>query len=103
MKEYTRRRSFIMNKEELVQEIAKKAKVTQKEAAEVLNGLVETVQKTVAKGEKVTLVGFGTFESRKRAARTGRNPQTGKEIKIAAKTVPAFSAGKKFKELVNKK
>ena len=92
-----------MNKEELVQEIAKKAKVTQKEAAEVLNGLVETVQKTVAKGEKVTLVGFGTFESRKRAARTGRNPQTGKEIKIAAKKVPAFSAGKKFKELVNKK
>ena len=92
-----------MNKEELVQEIAKKAKVTQKEAAEVLNGLVETVQKTVAKGEKVTLVGFGTFESRQRAARTGRNPQTGKEIKIAAKTVPAFSAGKKFKELVNKK
>ena len=60
-----------MNKEELVQEIAKKAKVTQKEAAEVLNGLVETVQKTVAKGEKVTLVGFGTFEARKRAARTG--------------------------------
>ena len=92
-----------MNKEELVQEIAKKAKVTQKEAAEVLNGLVETVQKTVAKGEKVTLVGFGTFESRKRAKRTGRNPQTGKEITIPAKTVPAFSAGKKFKELVNKK
>ena len=92
-----------MNKEELVQEIAKKAKVTQKEAAEVLNGLVETVQKTVAKGEKVTLVGFGTFEPRKRAARSGRNPQTGATIKIAAKTVPAFSAGKKFKELVNKK
>ena len=82
---------------------AKKAKVTQKEAAEVLSGLVEVVQKTVSKGEKVTLVGFGTFEARKRAARTGRNPQTGKEIKIAAKTVPAFSAGKKFKELVNKK
>ena len=92
-----------MNKEELVQEISKKAKVTQKEAGEVLSALVSTVQKTVSKGEKVTLVGFGTFESRKRAARTGRNPQTGKEIKIAAKTVPAFSAGKKFKELVNKK
>ena len=59
-----------MNKEELVQEISKKAKVTQKEAAEVLTSLVETVQKTVAKGEKVTLVGFGTFEARKRAART---------------------------------
>ena len=92
-----------MNKEELVQEISKKAKVTQKEAAEVLSGLVETIQKTVSKGEKVTLVGFGTFEARKRAARTGRNPQTGKEIKIAAKTVPAFSAGKKFKEMVAKK
>ena len=89
-----------MNKEELVQEIAKKTKVTQKDAAEVLSALVDTIQKTVASGNKVTLVGFGTFESRKRAARTGRNPQTGAELKIAAKTVPAFSAGKKFKELV---
>ena len=89
-----------MNKEELVQEISKKAKVTQKEANEVLSALVETVQKTVSKGKKVTLVGFGTFESRKRAARTGRNPQTGAALKIAAKKVPAFSAGKKFKELV---
>ena len=89
-----------MNKEELVQEISKKAGVTQKEAAEVLSAWVDTIQKTVSKGKKVTLVGFGTFEARKRAARTGRNPQTGKEIKIAAKTVPAFSAGKKFKELV---
>ena len=92
-----------MNKEELVQEISKKAKVTQKEASEVLGKLVETIQKTVSKGGKVTLVGFGTFESRKRAARMGRNPQTGKEIKIPAKTVPAFSAGKKFKTIVNGK
>ncbi|MBR1977120.1 HU family DNA-binding protein [bacterium] len=91
-----------MNKEELVQEVAKSAKVTQKEAAEVLAAMIETVQTAVAKGNKVTLVGFGTFEARKRAARTGRNPQTGKEIKIAAKTVPAFSAGKKFKDMVNK-
>ena len=89
-----------MNKEELVQEIAKKAKVTQKDASEVLGALIDTIQKTVAKGKKVTLVGFGTFEARKRAARTGRNPQTGAELKISAKTVPAFSAGKKFKELV---
>ena len=89
-----------MNKEELVQEISKKASVTQKEAAEVLGAWIETIQKTVAKGKKVTLVGFGTFEARKRAARTGRNPQTGATLKIAAKTVPAFSAGKKFKELV---
>ena len=92
-----------MNKEELVQEISKKAKVTQKEAADVLSALVETVEKSVAKGQKVTLVGFGTFEPRKRAARNGRNPQTGKEIKIPAKTVPVFSAGKKFKEVVNAK
>jgi len=91
-----------MNKEELVQEIAKKAKVTQKEVAEILNVFMDTIEKSVAKGKKVTLVGFGTFEARKRAARTGRNPQTGKEIKIPAKVVPAFSAGKKFKELVNK-
>ena len=90
-----------MNKEELVQEVAKQAKVTQKEASDVIKAWMETVEKTVAKGQKVTLVGFGTFESRKRAARTGRNPQTGKEIKIAAKTVPAFSAGKKFKDAVN--
>ncbi|RAI16108.1 MAG: DNA-binding protein [Candidatus Melainabacteria bacterium] len=90
-----------MNKEELVQEVAKKANVTQKEVAEVLSALVDTIQTTVAKGNKVTLVGFGTFEPRKRAARNGRNPQTGKEIKIAAKTVPAFSAGKKFRTAVN--
>ena len=89
-----------MNKEELVKEVAKKAKVSQKAAADVLTATIDTVQKTVAKGKKVTLVGFGTFEARKRKARTGRNPQTGAAIKIAAKTVPAFSAGKKFKDAV---
>ncbi len=92
-----------MNKEELVQEVSKKAKVTQKDAAEVINALMCTVEKTVAKGKKVTLVGFGTFEARNRAARTGRNPKTGAKIKIAAKTAPVFTAGKKFKETVNKK
>lgn len=89
-----------MNKEELVKAVAANVKLSQKDTAEIINATIETVQKTVAKGKKVTLVGFGTFEARKRAARVGRNPQTGKEIKIAAKTVPAFSAGKKFKELV---
>ena len=92
-----------MNKEELVKEISKKSKVSQKMAGDVLAAVLETVEKTVAKGKKVTLVGFGTFEARKRAARTGRNPQTGKELKIPAKTVPAFSAGKKFKTVVNGK
>ena len=91
-----------MNKEELVQEVAKVAKVTKKDATNVLEAVICAVEGAVKKGQKVTLVGFGTFESRKRAARKGRNPQTGKEIKIAAKTVPAFSAGKKFKDMVNK-
>ncbi|MGN0015410.1 MAG: HU family DNA-binding protein [Candidatus Gastranaerophilaceae bacterium] len=89
-----------MNKGELVKEVAKKAKVSQKAATDVVCALIDTVEKTVAKGKKVTLVGFGTFEARKRAARTGRNPQTGAAIKIEAKTVPAFTAGKKFKETV---
>lgn len=89
-----------MNKEELVKEISKKTKVSQKQAGEVLSATLDVIQKTVSKGKKVTLVGFGTFESRKRAARTGRNPRTGATMKIPAKTVPAFSAGKKFKELV---
>ena len=89
-----------MNKEDLVKEVSKKLKVSQKSVSDVITVTLETVEKTVAKGKKVTLVGFGTFEPRKRAARTGRNPQTGEEIKIAAKTVPTFSAGKKFKELV---
>jgi DNA-binding protein HU-beta len=92
-----------MNKEELVQEVSKKTKTSQKQVAEILSYTIATIEKTVAKGKKVTLVGFGTFEPRKRAARIGRNPQTGKELKIAAKVVPAFSAGKKFKELVAKK
>lgn len=91
-----------MNKEELVQEIAKKSKTTQKEVNEILNTLIEVVTKTVSKGKKVTLVGFGTFEARKRAARKGRNPQSGEEISIPAKTVPVFTAGKAFKEIVNK-
>ena len=89
-----------MNREELVKEIAKSTKLSQKSVSEVLSATVESIQNTVKKGDKVILVGFGIFESRRRAARNGRNPQTGKEIKIAAKTVPVFSAGKKFKELV---
>lgn len=90
-----------MNKEELVKEISKKAKVSQKATTEILAATLDVIQKSVAKGNKVTLVGFGTFEPRKRAARTGRNPQTGASLKIAAKTVPAFTAGKKFRTEVN--
>ena len=89
-----------MNKAELVKEVSQKTKVSLKTAAEVLDAVLETVETTVAAGNKVTLVGFGTFEARKRGARTGRNPQTGAEIRIEEKTVPVFSAGKKFKETV---
>lgn len=89
-----------MNKDELVKEVAKKTKLSQKATADVITAVLETVEKTVSKGNKVTLVGFGTFEPRKRAARTGRNPQTGAALKIPAKTIPVFSAGKKFKEIV---
>lgn len=93
-------RCIKMNKEDLVKTVADKTRMSQKRVAEILSLVLETIEKTVSKGKKVTLVGFGSFEARKRAARTGRNPQTGKEIKIAAKTVPAFSAGKRFKEMV---
>ena len=74
-----------MNKEELVKEVAKKAKVSQKAAADVLSATIDTVQKTVAKGKKVTLVGFGTFEARKRKARTGRNHKLALQLKLLQK------------------
>ena len=83
-----------MNKSELVEAIAKQADVTKVQAEAVLNATVASVTKALKKGDKVQLVGFGTFEVRKRAARTGRNPKTGATIKIAARKTPAFSAGK---------
>lgn len=92
-----------MNKTELVAAVAEKTGLTKKDAEKALAAVVETVKEVVAKEEKVQLIGFGTFEARKRNARTGKNPQTGKAIKIAAATVPAFKAGKAFKEMVNKK
>ena len=92
-----------MNKADLVSAMAKDTGLTKKDAEKALNSFVENVSKALAKKDKVQLIGFGSFEVRKRAARTGRNPQTGKEIKIAAATVPAFKAGKALKEKVNKK
>jgi len=89
-----------MNKGELVDKIAEKANVTKKDADSVLSAMLESIVDAVASGDKVTLVGFGTFEARDRQAREGRNPSTGKPIKIPATRVPAFSAGKLFKEKV---
>jgi DNA-binding protein HU-beta len=90
----------LVNKGELVDAIASKASVTKKEADSIVSAMIETIMETVSKKDKVTLVGFGTFESRDRQAREGRNPSTGQAIKIPATTVPAFSAGKMFKEQV---
>ncbi len=92
-----------MNKAELVAAMAKEAGLTKVDAEKALKAFTDTVSKELKKKGKVQLIGFGTFETRKRAARTGRNPQTGKDIKIAAATVPAFKAGKALKDLVNKK
>jgi DNA-binding protein HU-beta len=90
-----------MNKGELVDAVATKAQVTKKEADVILTAAIDSIMEAVASGDKVTLVGFGAFEPRQRAERDGRNPQTGKTLKIPATTVPAFSAGKQFKALVS--
>jgi len=89
-----------MNKAELVEAIAEKVSVTKKDADAILTAMMDTIMETVSEGEKVTLVGFGTFEARDRQAREGRNPQTGEALQIPATRVPAFSAGKQFKERV---
>lgn len=89
-----------MNKGELVAKISEDLDMTQKQVDEVVSALLEEVKAQVAKGEKITLTGFGTFQKRDRKGRTGRNPRTGEEIKIPASSVPAFSAGKQFKDTV---
>jgi DNA-binding protein HU-beta len=89
-----------MNKGELIDAIASKASVTKKEADAILAAMVDTIVETVSQGDKITLVGFGTFEPRERQAREGRNPKTGDKMQIAATRIPAFSAGKLFKEKV---
>lgn len=92
-----------MNKAELVAEIAKKSNLTKKDAEGALNAFMRTVEETLATGEKVQLVGFGTFEARQRKAREGRNPRNPKEvIQIPASIAPVFKAGKSLKEIVNK-
>ncbi|MGF1541637.1 MAG: HU family DNA-binding protein [Pleurocapsa sp.] len=89
-----------MNKGELVDRISQKATVTKKQADAVLSAAIETIMEAVSEGDKVTLVGFGSFERRDRKEREGRNPKTGEKMSIPATQVPAFSAGKLFKEKV---
>ena len=90
-----------MNKTELVAALAAEAGVSKKDADAVLEAFTKVVTDELSKKEKITLIGFGTFETRERAARTGRNPQTGAELKIAASSVPAFKPGKALKDAVN--
>jgi DNA-binding protein HU-beta len=92
-----------MNKSELIEVVAKEADISKAAAGKAVDGLMAAVVKAVAKGDTVTLVGFGTFKSAKRAARVGKNPKTGAVLKIAATTVPKFSAGSGFKLAVSGK
>ena len=92
-----------MNKSELVEKIANDAEISKASADRVLNAAIETIIKAVTKGDDVQLIGFGTFKSGKRAARMGRNPKTGEPLKIAAAKTVKFSAGKAFKDSVNKR
>ncbi len=92
-----------MNRAELIDAMADKADLSKAAAERCLNAMLEGISGAVAKGERVTLVGFGTFYPARRAARTGRNPRTGKEIRIAAATVPKFIAGAQFKAAVDRR
>ena len=89
-----------MNKEELVNAVAAKTKLSKKETEATINATIDAVSAALSKGDKVTLVGFGTFQVRERAAREGRNPRTGGVLKIPARKAPAFAAGKGLKEAV---
>ena len=100
---YLWRRQNKMNKTEFVEAIAKETGLTKKDAEAAVNAYNATVTKALKKGDKVAFVGFGTFEVGKRAARTGRNPQTGATIKIKASKAPKFKAGKALKDQVNSK
>jgi len=89
-----------MNKGQFIDAIAAKANITNRQAHVALEAAIEVITESLKAGDKITITGFGTFETRDRAAKTGRNPQTGESINIAAKTVPAFKAGSVLKEAV---
>ena len=91
-----------MNKAELIAAVAEHAGLSKKDTEKAVNSLIDTITDTLKGGDKVTLVGFGAFEVKQRAARMGRNPKTKEQISIPASTVPVFKAGKAFKDIVNK-
>ena len=92
-----------MNKAERITAVAQKSGLTRKDADKVVASVLESITETLASGEKVSIVGFGTFEVRERGARTGRDPRTNQEIQIPASKAPAFKAGKALKDTVNNK
>jgi len=91
-----------MNQTELIQQVAADANLTKTQTQDAVRALLRTIMQVVANGDKVTLIGFGSFEPKVRSAREGRNPKTGDTVQIPAATVPTFSAGKTFREAVNK-
>jgi DNA-binding protein HU-beta len=91
-----------MNKSDLVSSIADKSDISKKDAEKALNAFLETVEEALTKGDKVQLVGFGSFEVRERAERKGRNPQTREEITVPASKAPVFRVGKALKDMINK-
>lgn len=91
-----------MNKADLIEQVAEKTESSKADAGHTVDAVLDAIVGSLAKGDDVTLVGFGTFKVKARAARKGRNPQTGAEIDIAAATVPSFKAGKGLKDAVNK-
>ena len=91
-----------MNKGELIAALSEKTELTKKESEAALNGILDVIAESLTKGEKVQLIGFGTFEAKSRPARVARNPRTGESVKIAACKAPAFKAGKALKDSVNK-
>jgi DNA-binding protein HU-beta len=95
-----KREEIIVNKAELISAIAEKSELTKKDSEKALNALLDSVVVALNKGDKVQIIGFGTFEAKKRNAREGINPRTGKPIKIAAATVPSFKAGKALKDAI---
>lgn len=97
---YTQGGDIEMTKQTLVEQVARKAGSTKAEAARLVDAMIDVVTEALARGEKVTVTGFGTFEVRQRAARMGRNPQTGETIQIPAQRTPAFRAGKSLKDAV---
>ena len=98
--EYSRKRLSLMNKQELIEIIAEKSHTTKSDSKKMLDVFIETVSETLAQGDSVQLIGFGSFKTSERKARSGRNPRTGETVSIPAKRVPSFTAGNALKEAV---